>query len=171
MKVGNLLFDDYVILFWFCGDAVGACQFAKMTAASIKFRNKLIAQNNHGQCARMHGFVAFGHFMAGADQSNLTFMIMIKFRTEAMQRKPVMDNSDLKIEDHWDQRKLGIGAEKVRGWIFVLNGFGFFFFPILHYSPDYLPIRSSSLAESDNLGRENQRRKADKMEDKYLGKL
>ncbi|KAJ6701536.1 hypothetical protein OIU74_012831 [Salix koriyanagi] len=105
------------------------------------------------------------------DQSNLTFMIMIKFRTEAMQRKPVMDNSDLKIEDHWDQRKLGIGAEKVRGWIFVLNGFGFLFSPILHYSPDYLPIRSSSLAESDNLGRENQRRKADKMEDKYLGKL
>lgn len=32
----------------------------------IKFRNKLIAKNNHGQCARMHGFVAFGHFMAGA---------------------------------------------------------------------------------------------------------
>ncbi|KAJ6341988.1 hypothetical protein OIU78_010014 [Salix suchowensis] len=106
------------------------------------------------------------------DQSNLTFMIMIKFRTEAMQRKPVMDNSDLKIEDHWDQRKLGIGAEKVRGWIFVLNGFGFSLFPpssIIHQT--IYPFRSSSLAESDNLGRENQRRKADKMEDKYLGKL
>jgi len=33
--VASLLFDDYVILFWFCGDAVGACQFAKITAAFV----------------------------------------------------------------------------------------------------------------------------------------
>jgi len=34
MMIASLLFDDYVILFWFCGDA-GACQFAKITAAFV----------------------------------------------------------------------------------------------------------------------------------------